>query len=216
MNSRQQERMEKRIKKRKQQGKDLKLQYRLLVHDIIQRNGQYIMVAEAYYPEYRNSNYYAPGMFGYGYGYYGYGYSPYGRNTPIFDGWVYTHAVIAGFDMQGNLLWDNSFEINDVKTYSLREKVKVSFAQDNIVLAYSHKGMLKTKIIHGNDIVEGKEDMPLRAEYEGDVVRKSSVDNVDYWYQNNFLAWGYQKIRNQKDEQVKGRRNVFYFSKVGF
>jgi small nuclear ribonucleoprotein (snRNP)-like protein len=216
MNGRQQERMERKIKKRKQAGKDLKLQYRLLVHDIIQHNGQYIMVAEAYYPEYRNTNNFYPGMNGYGYGYGGFGYNGYGRNYPIFDGWVYTHAVIAGFDMQGNLLWDNSFEINDVKTFSLREKVKVSFSNDNIVLAYSHSGMLKTKVIRGNDIVEGKEDVPLRAEFEGDKVKKSSIDNVDYWYQNNFLAWGYQKIRNQRDEQVKGKRNVFYFSKVEF
>jgi small nuclear ribonucleoprotein (snRNP)-like protein len=218
MGQRGQERMEKRISKRKQQGKDLKLQYRLLVHDVIQHNGQYIMVAEAYYPEYRNNNFY-PGMygmggFGYGYGMYGNPYG-YGRNMPVFDGWVYTHAVIAGFDMQGNLLWDNSFEINDVKTFNLREKVKVSFDNENILLAYSHNGLLKTKVIRGNDIVEGKGNIKL-SNYEGDKVKRSYTENVDYWYQNNFLAWGLQKISNQRDEQVKGRRNVFYFSKVEF
>ncbi len=108
---------------RKSQGRDLRLQYRLLVHDIIERNGQYVMIAEAYYPEYRtNYNSMYPGPMGWGYGYGAWGGMPYNRNMPIFDGWVYTHAVIAGFDRQGNLVWDNSFEISDVKTFSLREK----------------------------------------------------------------------------------------------
>lgn len=221
MDARQQSRMEKQIKRRKDQGKDLRLQYRLLVHDIIKYNGQYVMVAEAYYPEYRNNynSYGYPYSYGYGGfgGFYGGGYgSRYGGRAPVFDGYVYTHAVIAGFDMEGNLLWDNSFEISDVKTYDLREKVRVSFKDDNVLLAYSHGGMLKTKVIKGNDVVGGKENVPLRTDYAGDRVKRAYTDNVDYWYQNNFLAWGYQKITNQKDDQVRGKRNVFYFSKVEF
>ncbi len=215
LGGKQQERMESKIQKRKKQGRDLRLQYRLLVHDIVQRNGQYIMIAEAYYPEYRsNNNYLYPGPWGYGYGYNG--YSPYGRNMPVFDGWVYTHAVIAGFDQQGNLLWDNSFEINDVKTYRLKEKIKVSFDNENIMLAYNHNGELKTKVIRGNEVVEAKGNIPISTEYQGDKVRKSYTDEIEYWYGNHFLAWGYQKIRNGADEQVKSRRNVFYFTKVNF
>mgnify|MGYP000076473836 CR=1 FL=1 len=54
-----------------------------------------------------------------GYGYYGlYSpfssyYSPWGYrgfnsfgNNQQFDGWIYTHAVIAELDEKGNLLWD--------------------------------------------------------------------------------------------------------------
>jgi hypothetical protein len=217
MGDKQRERMESRINRRKSQGRDLRLQYRLLVHDIIERNGQYIMVAEAYYPEYRsNYNSMYPGPWGYGYGYGGFGGMPYNRNTPIFDGWVYTHAVIAGFDHQGKLLWDNSFEISDVKTFSLREKVKVSFDNENLMLAYNHKGELKTKVIRGNEVLEAKENVPIGTDYQGDRVRKSYTDEIEYWYGNNFLAWGYQKIRNDSNEQVRGRRSVFYFTKVGF
>jgi hypothetical protein len=212
LSPKQQERMEKSITRRKEQGRDLKLQYRLLVHDIIQRNGQYIMVAEAYYPEYRtaNTNPY-PGMWGYGYG-----YSSFNRSYPVFDGYVYTHAVIAGFDLKGNLLWDNSFEINDVKTYTLKEKVKVSFENENVMLAYNDDGILKTKVIRGNDVVEAKGNVPINTEHKGDKVAKSYTDEIEYWYGNHFLAWGFQKIRNDSDEQVKSRRNVFYFTKVNF
>ncbi len=228
MSGRQQERMAAKIKKQKERGKDLKLQYRLLVHDIIQRNGQYIMIAEAYYPEYRNNNnYYGSPMMG-GFGMGGgfgigfgspWGYSPYSnyRSYPVFDGYVYTHAVIAGFDMQGNLLWDNSFEINDVKTFVLKEKVKVSFNSDDLVtLAYNQGGKLRTKVIQGNKVVEGKEAVQLSAEFEGDKVKKSFTDDIEYWYGNHFLAWGYQRIRNDDNAQARGRRDVFYLEKVDF
>lgn len=216
-----------RIQRQKEKGRDLKLQYRLLVHDIIQRNGQYVMVAEVYYPEYRNNNWNAPGMMGgfgmggFGMGGFGFGnpwnngfYAPY-RNYPVFDGYVYTHAVIAGFDLQGNLLWDNSFEINDVKTFVLKEKVKVNFEEGQINLAYNQGGKLKTKVIRGSEVVEGKESVEL-ANYEGDKVRKSFTDDVEYWYGNHFLAWGYQRIRNDENAQARGRREVFYFEKVAF
>jgi hypothetical protein len=228
MSGRQQERMAAKIKKQKERGKDIKLQYRLLVHDIIQRNGQYVMIAEAYYPEYRNnSNWGSPMMGGFGMGGVGFGFgnymSPWGygpyssyRNYPVFDGYVYTHAVIAGFDLQGNLLWDNSFEINDVKTFVLKEKVKVNFDNDQVTLAYNQGGKLRTKVIRGNQVVEGKESVQLSSEFEGDKVKKSFTDDIEYWYGNHFLAWGYQRIRNDENAQARGRRDVFYLEKVDF
>jgi len=230
MSGRQQEKMATKIKRQKEKGKDLKLQCRLLVHDIIQRNGQYIMIAEAYYPEYRNNNNWGGnpmfGGFGFGIGagigigfgnpWGPWGYGPYSgyRNYPVFDGYVYTHAVIAGFDMQGKLLWDNSFEINDVKTFVLKEKVKVGFDNDQLTLAYNQGGKLRTKVIRGNQVVEGKESVPLASEFAGDRVKKSLTDDIEYWYGNHFLAWGYQRIRNDENAQARGRRDVFYLEKV--
>ena len=218
MSGRQQERMEKKIQQKKQRGDDLKLQYRLLVHDIVEKNGQYVVVAEAYYPEYRYRNSYN-GYPGYGYGFGRGGYSPYGSpyggNTPVFDGYVYTHAVVAGFDKQGNLLWDNSFEFSDIKTYSLREKVKVNVQPGHITLLYSHNGYIKSKVIRGHEVVEGVTNVPIGTEYEGDPVKRSYTDEVEYWYGNYFAAWGYQKIRNTS-QPVKGSRSVFYVNKIAF
>ncbi len=221
MQGRDKERMEAKIKKQKEKGKDLKLQYRLLVHDIIQRNGQYIMIAEAYYPEYRNTNWAGNSMYGspWGFGMGNpmgpWGYGPYSglRNYPVFDGYVYTHAVIAGFDMKGNLLWDNSFEIDNVKTFVLKEKVKVSIGNEQITLAYNQGDKLKTKVVQGNAIADGKEEMSL-VNYEGDKVKKSSTDDIEFWYDNHFLAWGYQRIQNNENEQVRGRRDIFYLEKI--
>ena len=229
----QQARTERKIKQAKNHGKDLKLDYRLLVHNVIEKNDQYIVVAEAYYPTYRSNNMYNNGMYPYGgfgfgpsmfYNPYYFGgsnfYSPWGvpyRNNQTFDGFQYTHAVITGFDKQGNMLWDNIFELGDVKLYNLKEQVKISFSNGNIVLAYSYKGVLKSKIIKGSEIVEAKADKPIDTINAADKVRKNESSNVEYWYDNYFLVWGYQKIsNNSQNEQLRGRRNVVYCNKISF
>jgi regulation of enolase protein 1 (concanavalin A-like superfamily) len=48
---------------------------------------------------------------------------------------------------------------------------------------------------------------------EGDKVKLTTSDNIDFWYNNYFIASGYQKISN---DQEGGKRNVFYLNKVSF
>ena len=48
MTDRNEERMKARVARRKSKGKDLKLEYRLLVHDLVQRDDHFVMVGEAY------------------------------------------------------------------------------------------------------------------------------------------------------------------------
>jgi hypothetical protein len=62
------ERQSKRIKDKEEKGEDLRLDYRLLMHDIIRKGDHYIVVAEAFYPDYKYANFgpygggYFPGM----------------------------------------------------------------------------------------------------------------------------------------------------------
>lgn len=242
MPNRQRERQEKKILDKKEKGEDLRLDYRLIVHDVIKKDGKYIMVAEAFYPEYRNNNF-SPYGFGnswnswgspyssfynpYRWGYGNYGlyspfssyYSPWGwgnrnyNNAQTFDGWVYTHAVVAAFDEKGNLLWDNSIELKDVKEQKLTEKVKASVKGDEIVLSYSNKGQIFTKIIQAEKVLEETQNKPIDTQLEGDKVKQTSSDNIDFWYNNYFLASGYQKISNDLEG---GKRNVYYLNKVSF
>ena len=134
--------------------------------------------------------------------------------TYHFIGYRYTHAVIAVFDKNGEMLWDNCFEIGDVLTYNLREKVKVMNDGDNIVLAYSEGGYIKYKIIKDNEVVQGKDEVKIETLKEDDNVKRNSNSDLDFWYDNYFLVWGFQKIKNDNKES-KGKRTVFYFNKIG-
>ncbi|MCF2519656.1 hypothetical protein [Dyadobacter sp. CY351] len=232
MNERQQEKMEKRIRKKKESGDDLKLNYRLLVHDIVPKNDNFLLVAEVFYPEYRYQNPMMMGGLGYGsmMGYpFGMGlYNPYlwnpmyggrgGYNQQVFDGFTYTHAVVADVDENGKMLWDNSINFDNVKSMELREKIKVqTFTNGNSRLVYSHNGAIRSKIIKGNQVVDGDRVIPNETNVEGDKVRKTSTDDIDYWYENFYLAWGEQRIINAAgDPQTRGRRNVFYLNKIAY
>ncbi|HWY33067.1 MAG TPA: hypothetical protein VNX68_00390, partial [Nitrosopumilaceae archaeon] len=180
------------------------LTYRLLVHDIIEKNDQYIMVAEAYYPQYHTQCYYN-----------GRGQTCY----QVFDGFRFTNALVAGFDKEGNKLWDNSFEIMDVLTFKLKEKVRVLPFDNETVLVYAFGSQIRSKIINGNEVVEGKTSTPLGTGFQNDQIRSSAENSIDYWYDNCFISYGYQKIKSDDEALKQGKdskRRVYYFNKVTF
>jgi hypothetical protein len=197
-----QERVKNKIEKKREKGKEMRLRYRLHIHDIIETEDQLILVAEAYYPQYRSSSY---GMGSYTRGMY---------NDRVFDGYRYTHAVVCGFDKTGNLLWDNSFEINDLVSYDLDEVVQVNIEPDRIVLAYPFEGTINTKVIKGNNILKNKENYKILTNFEHDKVDESEPARVARWYDQYFLVWGEQTITNRKDQGVKAEREVFYLNKI--
>lgn len=236
MNERQQEKIERKIRKKKESGDDLKLNYRLLVHDIVPKNNQFLLVAEVFYPEYRYQNSSMMGGLGYGYGYgsmmggypLGMGlYNPYlwnpmyggrGYNQQVFDGFTYTHAIIADLDQNGKLVWDNSINFDNVKSMDLREKIKVQTeANGTTQLVYSHNGGIKSKLIKGDRVMDNTRVVDNGTNVEGDKVRKTSTDDIDYWFDNFYISWGEQRIVNaQGDPQTRGRRNVYYLNKISF
>jgi hypothetical protein len=212
MKSKRERRVKNRIAKRKGEGKKVKLNYRLLVHNIIERGGEYILIGEAYYPKYANTN---------SGGYYTTSSAHDFRNSwvnPNFIGYNYTHAVVVGFDKVGNILWDNSFEINDVLSLSLNEFVKVDVQDDKIVLLYIYENLLRAKIIKDGEIVEGKSFDPIALKFQSDEVKDTNkhMEGMDNWFDGNFYAYGVQDIKNLKDKDVKLNRKVFYINKIQY
>ena len=237
LSSRQLEKMEKRIQKKKEDGADLKLNYRLLVHDLIPSGNQYLIVAEAFYPEYKyNNNLYGarsywgnPWFFGsgFGYGLYNpYYFNPYygagryyGNGNQILDGFLYTHAIIAGIDFSGKLLWDNSITFDNLKSSELREKVTATMKPGGETqIVYGNKGTVWTKIVKQDITLQEDRAIALPTDQEGDKIKSTTTDEVCHWYGSNYLAWGQQKIANAQtgDVSTRGRRNIFYLNKLTF
>ncbi len=232
---------EKKIQDKKEKGEDLRLDYRFLVHDIVKQGDNYVVVAEAFYADYKYNNNYSPfgmgSMYGmspwntfynpyrWGWGYYGlYSpfssyYSPWGygnRNygsQQTFDGWIYTHAIVVCFDAKGKLLWDSSIPLKDVKEAKLIEKVKASIEGDKVTLTFSNKGNIFTQTFLKGEMLTDLTQKPIDTQNEGDVVKRTTADQIDFWYNNYFLASGYQRINNDADN---AKRNVFYLNKVSF
>lgn len=203
LKAKRQERLKEKIVRRKIKGKKLKFNYRLMVHDIIKSGDQYIMIAEAYYPVYSNQTSLNSGFYA-------------SQGSLVFDGYRYTHAVVIGFDKQGNLLWDNSFEINDVKSYTLKKYVQIAPDNEKVVLMYIFEDVIRSKIISGNQILEGKTFNPVALKFEQDVLKNDNTElsAIEPWHGNAFFAHGVQRIKNISSETKEVSRKVFYINKV--
>jgi len=207
MKAKREKRIQERIQRRKIKGKKNKFNYRLLVHDVIEQDGEYIMVGEAFYPKYSNSGFYLTPGSRY--------YNQYGT---FFEGYKYTHAVVVGFDNRGRLTWDNSFEIGDVVSYNLEQYVHVSVLDDKAVLLYLYEDEIRTKIIDGTEVLEGKAFNNLALKFEDDVINEGNerYGGLKSWYGEVLFAYGVQKIKNLKDEGVKLNREVFFLNKIQY
>jgi len=191
---------------RKDQNPDkYSLDFDLLLHEIIRRDSLNYFVSEAYYEEYHTvtSTY----------------YDYYGRPVPVsytvFDGYKYFNAFISCFADNGEKLWDNGLEIFNILTFDLENRVNVYFNHDDVVLAYNREGKIGAKIINGQQIVEGVEYYPLESKYSEDKIIGDSKSNMEYWYDNYFLAYGFQNIKNNS-LIGNDKRIVFYINKVFF
>ena len=122
-----------------------------------------------------------------------------------------------GFDDDGNLLWDNSFEINDVKTYSLEQFVKLEVLPDRLALMYLFENSIRTKIIKDDLVLEGKTIDPILTFKENDVVRdeRNNRNKLEYWYNNYLYAYGVQEIVTSSPGNAS-RRRVFFINKVHY
>jgi hypothetical protein len=218
MKARRERRVKERIERRKMMGKKIKFNYRLMVDEFLQYgDNQFVMLGEAFYPHYSypssrtypfSNNYYNTRYLG----------PYYGRGDLVFDGYQYTHAVVIGFDKEGNIRWDNSFEINDVRTMNLEQFVKIHPKRDKVSLLYLFDNVIRSKVIHGSEVLEGKSYDALSSSSPEDFVRERDTQQtkLDYWYGDVFYASGIQNIRRKNDQSGGVARRVFFINKIAY
>lgn len=178
--------------------------HNLLSHEIFKLNGEYIFIAEAYYPEYRTITTMV-------YDYYG---RPYPSTYSIFDGFRYLTTFIAGFDENGELKWNNDLELTDALTQNLRERVTPFIESNNLMLSYVDGDRIAYKIIDkGKNLtsISYSKVEPLRRH---DKVLKESNSYILPWYNDYFLVHGYQSVRNSYSADKA--KPIFYLSKMAF
>jgi hypothetical protein len=188
------------ISKRKEEGKEPKFRYRLLVHDVIKNNDEFVLVAEVYYPVYKNGNVYYGGA---------------SRNSNReYDGFRYTHAIVCGFDKTGTLLWDNCFALDNVESMELLPMVQVTRRNELLVLGYPKDGKIHTEVIDRNKVVREREAFDIKTSDEKDRIVDNEKGVLAAWYDRYFVAYGYQKIGSEK--WVGAPREVFYINKLSY
>ncbi len=197
---RQQERLMTRVGKRKDRGREYHFRYRLLVHAPLPSPDGLTLLAEVYYPQYRGTN------------------MPYGSGglmRQYLEGYRYTHAFTCGFDQNGKLLWDNCLPIKELTSSQLTEMVQLLPQNDTLVLAYPQDREIYTQVIRGSDVLKTPDPYKLLTNKPDEKVLSSAEETLVAWYDQHFLAFGYQTIRADKNSMVPPRE-IFYLNKLTY
>ncbi|TGE19342.1 hypothetical protein [Hymenobacter elongatus] len=201
MSPNRQARLRQRGARRQAAARQLRLRYRLLMHDLIPSPEGYVLVAEIYYPHYRYENT-------------GFSLLVAPRS---FDGYRTTHAIVCGFDRRGNLLWDNTFVVKNMVRYNLEETVHIRPLADGkrFVLTYLDDHRIYYKIMEGAQPSPNDLQVPVLTTFTPGLKEKSvdtSHTDMQAWYGSRFLAFGYQHVRGVN----WNGREVFFINTVDF
>ncbi len=175
------------------------LSFRLLWHDrIINQDSCFIVIAESFHPEYHTeTNFDSRGLV---------------YSNDVFDGFRFTNAIAAAFDLDGNLIWDNFMRIEDIISYELTPNVEVYFGKNEQVMLYYSKEKIYSKVIRGNELIFKDEASEVVTVNKNEKILYENYNKIYHWYDGYFLLTGYQSVYNAKGD----KRNVFYFLKISF
>lgn len=199
------ENIEDKLLKKQNHGKERHIHFNLLLHEPLLLNGEYVIVAEVNFPTYRSESRMI---------------TTYVNSSPVntmqtysvFDGWLYTHSIVCGFDMQGGLTWENFFVMGDVKTTSQIPKIQVTHNDNRMTLSYSTSKSIKTEVIKNSQLLDTKEYINPSNEN----IKNPYFSNLEYWYDNYYIAYSLQKIKKQKNEASKEKPIEFFFNKITY
>jgi len=79
---------------------------------------------------------------------------------------------------------------------------------------YSSQNRLYYKISGGPNSDNTLQNISLESTYKGDKVTEDLGSKMIHWYNNYFICYGYQKIKNNRVSG--GKRTIFYFNKLAF
>lgn len=201
MSPRREERTRRREQARIQAGRNLGLNHRLLLHDLILTPTGYILAAEAYVPQY------------------GDGTSRNIRFSPAFIpqrteyGYKRSHAIAMGFDHDGTLLWDNAMPLNGITTTYLTHLLEAQLLADGrLVMAYPDNSKIVYQLMDEDTFVDEKTELELLPYDESEKIQSTEYPGLISWYGNSMAAFGFQRVKS-KGGNI---REVFYINKITF
>lgn len=193
LGSNQKNRIKEKIESKRSEGKDLALEYNFILHDILVKNNTFTLIAECYFPQYR-SEFRTIWING----------RPIQQLYEVFDGWKYSHAIVACFDENGNIIWDNWMPIYNTTSFLLEEKI-IAFQTDQYTtLVFNNLGNLTSKSFlnsYSNSENQNIDEIP-----ENSFAELGWSFGVINWYNNWLLLSKYNNKNNIIDGQKFGSK----------
>ncbi len=195
MSEKAQKKVERRKEKAEKQGKAYSMDYLIASHNIIEHNGYYYYLGEAFNPTYS--------------------YVPTGRMGAmrVFDGYYYTHAVLVKFDNQGNIMWDNCFEMKPrTRPFYVKLFINAGFKDGHMNAMFVDNKNIVSKSFDETTglVVSDRKAEVLETDDEAEDIKKTRSSNAQHWYGDNFLVYGDQVVKNNDTGK---RRRVYFINK---
>ncbi|MEP2774185.1 MAG: hypothetical protein ABJH05_18655 [Fulvivirga sp.] len=222
------ERLRNKVKRKREMGKDYNYNARLLLHEVLKTKEGFVVSAEVYDPRYDrmgrpefDNNYFSPNNNNnqnFSGANYNYVRQPNRlANVDQANHFEYLESIVLSLNTKGDLLWDQSFTIDDVETASLEPVVDLTLDQEHLLMLYKNEEEVSYKYIQPQDTA-WQEKVPILLTHENDEIKHNYdlIGGTEHWYGRNFFVWGYHKVGNNVNPAIDKRRNVLFINKVKF
>lgn len=196
------------------------VEYRLLMHDLIVRANDIVFIGEAHYshrstitfnnvtPPVSNQAAMAPN-------------SAMNiaatTNYRIYGGEIFTHALVASFDFDGNKVWSNCFKIDENLTQmslmytwsNMEPTIAVNPDVKNIEMVCTTNDTIIAKTLTGNKLNNDRTITFSSIRTDNDKIKETVGPTVAYWYDRNFIFSGFQDMKASYKKEKK--ESTFYF-----
>lgn len=203
-----QKRIEKKKERKKSRGQTDFIRTRIALHPVIVMEGVYRIVGEVYYPTYRTETYTTTGANG----------MMTTSTRQVFDGYQYSHAAILDTDENGNKLKDYCFKMYlAYKPFTVIRNLRIQEdGRGNMHFIFVNGGNIRAASISKDQRLSETDFGTIHSDLEGDKVRWTGLARSVYWYDNVYLLYGTQLIKNKENENVKKRRTVYFINKISY
>jgi hypothetical protein len=87
-------------------------------------------------------------------------------------------------------------------------------------MVYNYDGAIWSKTLKGSSLSAEEEITKIDIGIdESNIKKEISYDSrIEFWYDNYFIAYGYEYIKTKERDKETGKRKktVFYFNKIAF
>jgi hypothetical protein len=138
------------------------------------------------------------------------------RTVTVFVGYQYAGAMIFAVNEAGDLLWDNGLNINGPLSFNLKERFKFYETGDNqYTVIYNEGFKLRAQTVDKESDENKIREVTMESNKKGDKISYyENSSDIEYWFDDYYLATGRQDIKNKKEKGKNKKRNIFYLNKI--
>ena len=123
----------------------------------------------------------------------------------------FTHAFVMTLDLEGNLLWDRSMDIDESTEGPLRAFGAFQRSEDDSYFAFYHDEEIVASHLNGANLERLVEPISLMDAEEKLRYESEEYQGIIGWFGNRFLIYG---VQNVKSSDGTGIRKVFFLNSI--